>query len=134
MLVHFPNGDLAGHEYGWGSPRQLKSYAYDDQSFGLILQALKNYGLYESTIIIVTSDHGGHAATHGMNIPEDTTIPWIISGPRVQHLQLTTQIHIMDTAATAAFALGLPLPREWDGAPALEAFGLPITARSADCK
>ena len=32
----------------------------------------------------------------------------------------------MDTAATAAFALGLPVPPEWDGVPVYEAFGLSV--------
>ena len=133
MFVHFPNGDLAGHEDGWMSRRQLKAYARDDKSFGLILEALKKYDLYESTIIIVTSDHGGHDTTHGTDLPEDMTIPWIISGPRVQPGQLTTQVYTMDTAATTAYVLGLPIPPEWDGAPVFEAFGAPITELSEGC-
>jgi len=40
----------------------------------------------------------------------------------------------MDTAATTAFVLGLPLPPEWDGVPVFEAFGLPITAQSKACQ
>jgi len=31
----------------------------------------------------------------------------------------------VDTAATAAYALGLKIPKEWDGIPVYEAFGLP---------
>jgi arylsulfatase A-like enzyme len=89
--------------------------------------------MYESTMIIVTSDHGGHDTTHGHNQPEDMTIPWIISGPRVKPGQLSEQVYVTDTAATAAFVLGLPLQPEWDGAPVLEAFGLPITAHSKPC-
>lgn len=126
MLVHFPNGDLVGHDEGWMSRKQLKAYARDDKSFGAILQSLKDHGLYESTVIIITSDHGGHDTSHGTDAPEDMTIPWIISGPRVFPVQLTTQVHTMDTAATAAFVLGLPIPPEWDGVPVFEAFGLPV--------
>ena len=133
MFVHFPNGDLVGHENGWMSRTQLKAYAKDDASFGTILDALKKYGMYESTIIIVTSDHGGHDTTHGTDMPEDMTIPWIISGPRVQPGQLTTQVYTMDTAATSAYVLGLPIPPEWDGAPVFEAFGAPITKLSEGC-
>jgi arylsulfatase A-like enzyme len=133
MLVHFPDGDLAGHDEGWMSRKQLRAYATDDKSFGLILAALKKYGLYESTIIIITSDHGGHNTTHGTEQPEDMTIPWIISGPRVQPGQLTTQVYTMDTAATIAYVLGLPIPSEWDGAPVFEAFGAPITELSDGC-
>jgi predicted AlkP superfamily pyrophosphatase or phosphodiesterase len=134
MFLHFPDGDIQGHEYGWMSQHQLIAYSYDDKELGRILDALKQNGMYESTIIIITSDHGGHDTTHGYDIPDDMTIPWIISGPRVKPGQLATQVYTMDTAVTAAFVLGLPLPPEWDGAPVLEAFGLPITAHSEPCQ
>jgi arylsulfatase A-like enzyme len=133
MFVHFPNGDLAGHEFGWLSREQLKAYAKDDKSFGLLLQALKDRGMYDSTIIIVTSDHGGHDTTHGTESANDMTIPWIISGPRVLPGLLNTQVRTMDTAATIAYVLGLPQPPEWDGVPVFEAFGAPVTEVSQGC-
>lgn len=126
MLVHFPSGDLAGHDHGWMSRQQLEAYANDDQSFGYILKTLKDLSMIQNTLIIVTSDHGGHDTTHGTDMPEDMTIPWIVNGPGVLPKQLTTQVLTMDTAATAAYALGLPIPPEWDGVPVYEAFGLPI--------
>jgi predicted AlkP superfamily pyrophosphatase or phosphodiesterase len=133
MFVHFPNGDLAGHEFGWMSRQQIKAYTKDDKSFGLLVQSLKDHGMYDSTIIIVTADHGGHDTTHGTDSTEDMTIPWIISGPRVQPGLLATPVHIMDTAATIAYVLGLPQPPEWDGVPVFEAFGAPITEESKAC-
>ncbi len=126
MFVHFPAGDLSGHENGWMSSEQLSTYRRDDALFGLLLQALRSNSMYESTMIIITSDHGGHETTHGLNVPEDMTIPWIVSGPGIVPGQLSTQVYTMDTAATTAFALGLPLPAEWDGAPVYEAFGMPV--------
>jgi predicted AlkP superfamily pyrophosphatase or phosphodiesterase len=128
MFVHFPNGDLAGHDYGWMTRKQLETYADDDVSLGYILETLKNKDMYESTLIIITADHGGHETTHGTNMSEDRTIPWIASGAGVLPMQLTTTVHTMDTAATAAFALGLPIPPEWDGRPVYEAFGLPASS------
>jgi predicted AlkP superfamily pyrophosphatase or phosphodiesterase len=130
MFVHFPDGDLAGHDHGWMSRRQLRAYANDDEAFGYILARLKSAGLYESTLIIVTADHGGHDTTHGTDMLEDMTIPWIISGLGIQNRQLPSPVYTMDTAATAAFALGLPIPPEWDGAPAYEAFNLPPQERN----
>jgi phosphopentomutase len=132
MFVHFPNGDLAGHEYSWMSRQQLETHAIDDESLGFILTSLRSRGMYEDTLIIVTSDHGGHDTTHGFDLPEDMTIPWVVSGPGILPMQLETQVHTMDTAATAAFALGLTLPPEWDGVPVYEAFGLPPVP-SLDC-
>ena len=126
MLMHFPNGDLAGHKYGWMSKQQLSAYHEDDKSFGALLQTMKDNGFYDGTLIIITSDHGGHETHHGTNMPDDLTIPWIIYGPQVVPGILKTQVYIMDTAPTVAFALGLPLQAEWDGAPVYEAFGLPV--------
>jgi len=128
MLMHFPDGDLAGHEYGWMSKQQLKAYNHDDKSLGLLLDVMRDSGFYDDTLIIVTSDHGGHDTTHGYNLPDDMTIPWIISGPRVVPGLLQSQVYIMDTAATVAFALGLPLQPEWEGYPVYEAFGLSVDA------
>jgi arylsulfatase A-like enzyme len=128
MFVHFPNGDLAGHDSGWMSRKQMETYANDDESLGFILQSLKSRGMYEGTLIIITADHGGHDTTHGFDVPEDMTIPWVVSGPGILPMQLTTQVHTMDTAATAAFALGLSRPPEWDGLPVMEAYGIPAAA------
>ncbi len=126
MFVHFPNGDLEGHDSGWMSVAQLRTYANDDESLGFILQSLEKRDMLKDTLIIITSDHGGHDSTHGTDLPEDMTIPWIVSGPGVIPMPLTTQVHTMDTAATAAFSLGLSIPPEWDGVPIYEAFGMPI--------
>jgi hypothetical protein len=64
-------------------------------------------------------------------MPEDMTIPWIIAGPGIQPMQLTTDVQIMDTAATAAYALHLQIPVDWQGVPVTEAFGLPVSGGDA---
>jgi arylsulfatase A-like enzyme len=129
MFIHFPRGDLQGHEFGWMSKRQLEAYVLGDMELGEILKALDAKGFRSSTLIIVTSDHGGHKKTHGFDQLEDMTIPWIVSGPGVIPGPLASFVHTTDTAATAADMLGLPLPAEWDGRPVFEAFGLPIVPR-----
>jgi predicted AlkP superfamily pyrophosphatase or phosphodiesterase len=134
MFVHFGEGDLAGHKSGWMSRAQLGVYGREDRGLGSLIQTLKDKGMYDTTLIIITADHGGHDSTHGYDIPEDMTIPWIISGPGVVPGELQSQVHIMDTAATAAFALGLSLPLDWDGIPVHEAFGMPVDeTRNGGC-
>ncbi len=134
LFVHFATTNDMGHEYGWLSPEQLSVVYRADQALGQILAELDTRHLRDETLIIVTADHGGHDTTHGTSMPEDMTIPWIASGPGIQPRHLTTQIHTMDTAATAAFALGLPISPEWDGVPILEAFGLPQEKQSIPCQ
>jgi arylsulfatase A-like enzyme len=129
MFVHFPTPDWMGHEYGWLSPEQFSVLFRADEALQTILDALEAAGMREDTLIIVTADHGGHDTTHGSSRPEDMTIPWIVAGPGVEHLVLFTEVNTTDTAATVAWALGLPLQPDWDGRPVLEAFGLPDEPR-----
>jgi predicted AlkP superfamily pyrophosphatase or phosphodiesterase len=124
MLIHFPTVDWMGHEHGWLSPEQLSVARRADESIARLLAELDKRGLRDETLIIITADHGGHDETHGSTLPEDMTIPWIIAGPGVTAGPLDTEVHTTDTAATAAWALGLPQPPDWDGLPVMEAFGL----------
>ena len=134
LFVHFPLVDGMRHVHGWMSWQQLSVAFRADEALGLILAELDARGLRDETLIIVTSDHGGHDTTHGYSYPEDMTIPWVVSGPGVQPKALTMPVNTMDTAATAAFMLGLPIPPEWDGVPVYEAFGLPVERQSAPCE
>jgi arylsulfatase A-like enzyme len=129
MFVHFPLGDLQGHEWGWMGGIQMWGFRQLDLLLAQILAALDANGLRASTLVIVTSDHGGIQHSHGGDLPEETTIPWIISGPGVVPGPLTSFVQTTDTAATAAYVLGLPLPAEWDGVPVTEAFGQPTPPR-----
>ena len=134
LFVHFPLVDGMGHVYGWMSPEQLSVAFRADEALGNILAELDARALREGTLIIVTADHGGHDSTHGYSLPEDMTIPWIASGPGIQPRVLTTPVNTMDTAATVAMMLGLPIPPEWDGVPVYEAFGLPVERWSVPCE
>ena len=133
LFIHLLATDLAGHEAGWMSPYQIGIIRQADVALGMLLAELDARNLRGETLIIVTSDHGGLGGGHGTAAREDMTIPWIAAGPGVQPKTLTTLVHTMDTAATAAFALGLPIPADWDGVPVYEAFGLPVERQSTEC-
>lgn len=133
MFVHFPTADWMGHLYRWLSPEQFSVLFRADQALGNLLAELDARGIREETLIIVTADHGGHDFIHGSSLPEDMTIPWIAFGAGIQPVSLTGKITTTDTAATAAFALNLPIPEEWDGVPVYEAFGLPVMEETRGC-
>ena len=123
MFVHFAGPDNRGHKYGWMSGEYLKVLREGDLALGQILAALDENDLLEGTLIIVNADHGGHDKNHiGLTI-EDYRISWIAAGPGIVHKELTLPIYIMDTAATAAYALKLPLQPDWAGIPIYEIFG-----------
>jgi arylsulfatase A-like enzyme len=94
-----------------------------DGLIGEILAALEGGGYLDSTLLIITADHGGHYFGHGDDSLVDRTIPWLAVGPGVpQGITLTSAVNIYDTAATALYALELPIPETWDGQPILEIF------------
>ena len=123
LFIHFPDVDRVGHVYGWMSENQLYAITFTDDLIGEIMAALENEGYLASTLLIITSDHGGHGRRHGDDSPLDRTIPWIAAGPGVPaSITLTTPINTYDTAPTVLFALNLPIPENWDGQPILAIF------------
>lgn len=118
LFVHFPDMDLTGHASGWMSPAYLEALARVDEALGRVLAALP-----PETTVILTADHGGKGFTHGRDIPEDTTVPWIVAGPKVARRgEIASRVKQIDTAATALWAFGLSLPSGCAGAVVQEPF------------
>lgn len=117
MFVHLPQTDLAGHAQGWMSSAYLDAIANADRAVGRVLAVLP-----EGTTVIVTADHGGHDWNHGTTQAADMRIPWVVAGPHIPARALTRSIVTTDTAATAAWVLGLSLSGGATGRPILEAF------------
>ena len=123
LFIHFPDTDRVGHAFGWMSANQLQAITFVDGLIGEILAALEGEGYLDNTLLIITSDHGGHYFGHGDDSPWDRTIPWLAVGPGVPPgVTLVSNISIYDTAATVLRALELPIPEVWDGRPVLEIF------------
>ncbi|MEP6755274.1 MAG: ectonucleotide pyrophosphatase/phosphodiesterase [Chthonomonadales bacterium] len=124
LFIHLPDMDGYGHKYGWGSKEQIESMHGTDKALGTIFAAMEKKGLYKTSIIIVSADHGGHSHKHGSSSPEDMTIPWIIHGPGLKPgFKISAPVNTIDTAATALYVLGVKLPTDWTAKPVLSAFG-----------
>ena len=123
LLIHFADPDSVGHRNGWLSPAQFQAIWNTDQALAPLLEALHQTNLFDQTLIIVTTDHGGHGWGHGTDLPEDMTIPWIAFGAPVKRgYRIQAQVRTYDTAATVLYALGLPIPASWEGRPVTEMF------------
>jgi arylsulfatase A-like enzyme len=127
LFVHFPDVDTVGHAEGWGSAGQLAQIEKTDAQLGQLFTALDRAGIRESTVVILSADHGGAGRTHGAEDPRSRHIPWIVTGPAVRKFFDLTQIATLevrteDTCATACWLLGLPLAVNFDGKPVYEAF------------
>lgn len=121
-VIHFPGSDAAGHSKGWGSPEQITAIEGIDQAIGVILKALDDADLLESTVIILSADHGGAGKSHGPNDPRSRHIPWIASGPGIRRnydltRDATLKVNTEDTFATACFFLGIRPMLKPDGKP-----------------
>ena len=122
-FVHCDHVDHAGHKYGHGTPQYYEAVAQADVLVGKMLAALKEAGIADRTIVLVTADHGGVAKGHGGSTMAELEIPWILAGPGVaQGRELRTPVRTYDTAATVASILGVKPPDCWIARPVLEAF------------
>ena len=118
-FVYFGTVDVAGHNYGWMSSRYLEQLSRVDGSLGTLLGALPT-----DYAVFVNSDHGGHERSHGADIPEDMTVPWIAAGPGIrQGLEIQLPVSLLDTAPTIARLLGLKPHTDWEGRCIDEIFG-----------
>ena len=127
LCIHFPDVDTAGHADGWGSPDQLAQVARTDMQIAKVLAALEQAGLRDSTLVLVSADHGGAGKGHGADDMRSRHIPWVVSGPGVRAghdltLDAKLQIRTEDTCATVCWLLGLPLPDYFEGRPVTAAF------------
>lgn len=130
LFVHLPGVDAVGHAKGWGSPEQLAAIEEADACVGRLLAALDAAGTRASTLIMLSSDHGGAGLAHYPDDSRSRNIPWIVAGPGVKHgYDLTQSRELMlrteDTGATACYVLGLPIMPYFDGTPVIQAFEKP---------
>jgi len=122
-FIHFSDPDDRGHSDGWMSDSQLEAIRHTDRCLATLMEQVEAAGLDRETLFIISADHGGHGHNHDGRIKEDRLIPWIAWGPGVRagH-RIDAEISTTDTAATALWALGYPLPKGAIGRPVLEAF------------
>ena len=64
--------------------RQLydNEIAYNDREVGRLVAALKQLGLYDDTVVFVTSDHGEEFGEHGIHAPREDPVPGAAAHPR----------------------------------------------------
>jgi Type I phosphodiesterase / nucleotide pyrophosphatase len=125
FFVHLPEVDSVGHGEGWGSAAQLAAIAEADRCIGRLLDALRARGVLDSTVVLVSSDHGGAGKTHGPDDTRSREIPWIVAGPGIcPDVDLTTfadlNVRTEDTFATVCWLLGVTVTKPIDGRPVTE--------------
>jgi len=95
---------------------------FADEYVGKIIEMLKDKGIYEETIIIISSDHGENQGElnvygdHATACHITNRVPLIIKWPgRNWKNEYNSSIYQSDMAATVVEGLGLKIPEFWDG-------------------
>lgn len=96
------------------------SVAFMDAQVGKVLQALKEQGLEEKTIVIFTSDHGYHLGEHDfwakVSLREESaSVPLIICVPGQQPAVCRSLVELLDLYPTISSLCGLPVPPRLQG-------------------
>jgi arylsulfatase A-like enzyme len=123
LFMHFADPDSAGHRNGWMSDQYVAAVHDADSCLEHVMATIEQGGNMERTLLVVTSDHGGHGRSHGTRMEVDQRIPWYAWGASVRRGRTQRAVHTTDTAATTLSALGLKLPDHMHGQPVAEAIG-----------
>jgi len=118
MFIQLDDVDHAGHTYDFSptSPDYLLEIEKSDSLTGIIVNSIKKRPSYkdEDWLIIVTTDHGGSNFGHGKDIPEHTTIFYIVNGSPVQKGEIKDSVFVVDVAVTALDFLGYSPRKTWN--------------------
>lgn len=120
--IIYDNPDHVGHTAGHDTPELYDIMAYLDGRIGEIIQATKDAGIYDETVFIISSDHGGINKGHGGKTLQEMETPLIMAGPGIKNTgELKSAVMQFDIAPTIARLLGLSTPQPWIGRPVAEA-------------
>ncbi len=130
LMLGWDHPDCEGHEWGWYSKPYFATLKRLDSYIGRVIEALKEAGIWEDTVLLLTSDHGGTGRAHHGSTIMEFEAPFILCGKGIRpgH-EIQAPMIQYDVAATVAALAGADPPQVWVGKPAREAF-LDKTLRS----
>jgi choline-sulfatase len=99
----------------------LASISYVDSEVGRVLEALKENGLAENTVVVLLSDHGFHLGEKGISgkntlWERSTRVPLIVAGPGVRSGAVCSRpAELLDLYPTLSELCALSAPPPLDG-------------------
>lgn len=115
--------DHVGHADGHDTPAYYAKLAELDGYIGQVIEAVKEAGMLDETIFIVTADHGGIEKGHGGKTMQEMETAFIISGKGVKKgYNFEESMMQFDVASTIAYMFGLDQPQVWIGRPMVQVF------------
>ena len=95
ITVYNPVPDHMGHSHGHGSPEYREAIEDADYQIGRLVENLKELGVYEDTLIVITPDHGMTGQSHGSGYATDMRIFSVWHGPGIkENYQMVDNIYI----------------------------------------
>ena len=64
MFIYNPMPDRVGHQYGLGSEEYQAALETADYHVGRVIEVLQGQGVYDETLIVVTTDHSLQGTSH----------------------------------------------------------------------
>lgn len=123
LAVCFDNPDHVGHAAGHDTPEYYAKLNELDTYVARIVQAVKDAGMFDETIFIITADHGGINKGHGGKTMQEMETPFIICGKNVKKGgEFSESMMQYDVASTIAYIFGLKQPQVWIGRPMKQVF------------
>lgn len=123
LAVCFDQLDHTGHADGHDTPAYYAKLKELDNYVGRIINAIKEAGIWDDTIIMMTADHGGIKKGHGGITLQEVETPFIIAGKNVKkNGEFNESMMQFDTAATMAYVFNLTQPQVWIGRPMNQVF------------
>jgi len=126
-----PHSRWIGHdEYDFGkgdtpAERHINNYdseiAYVDAYVGKVVAKLKALGIYDDTVIILTSDHGEAFQDHGLffhgqNLYDEVIkVPLLIRVPGWKPRRVEGPISLVDVAPTYLDLMDISVPQDFEG-------------------
>jgi arylsulfatase A-like enzyme len=127
LFVHYYDPHL-----GWRAPARFAlrfpesgydaEIAYTDEQMGRIFEALKELGIADSTLVIVTADHGESLGEFGENTHSFFIYQATLRVPLIVHLpgmrvrrDIDRVVGLVDVAPTVLSLLGIDIPSEVQG-------------------
>jgi len=108
-----------------------------DIGFGDFIEELKSMGLYDNTIVVLTSDHGeqfnehGIITKHGLSLYNEVLhIPLIVRAPGLKSSVETHLVTSLDIAPTLLHMLGIDSPDSFEGRPLFVPDEVPIISEA----
>lgn len=119
FAVIYDNPDHVGHEAGHDTPEYYAKLKELDGNIAKIVEAVKQAGMMDETVFVITGDHGGIEKGHGGMTMMEMETPFIIAGKSIKKGYCFDDVSMMqfDCAATLAKLLGLTQPQVWIGRP-----------------